>query len=102
LGDEIAKTEDHLRVFAVYHNGNTQEIPLNNTIVTLQEEGDTIPLTEDAHPFTTPGEKIVTVRYGDREAKCTILVLSTANAPISPGSPSNDGNSIVISPKWPD
>ncbi|MDR0759199.1 MAG: bacterial Ig-like domain-containing protein [Treponema sp.] len=100
LGDEIAKTEDHLRVFAVYYNGNTREIPLDNTIVTLQDgEYPPITLTEVAHTFITPGEKTVTVRYGDREAKCTILVLS--NAPVlTPGPSPEGGTSIEII--WPD
>jgi hypothetical protein len=97
-GDSIAKTAEHLKIFAVYYNGDTRETPLRDTEVTL-EEG--VILTESPILFTSSGEKTVTVRYKDRSARYAIIVRSTTNVPgISPGPPDDDGTSISFDPKW--
>jgi hypothetical protein len=95
-GDPIAKTENHLRVFAIYYNGNIRAIPLNSTHMIL-EEGEIIELTEnESYPFIIPGEKMVTVDYGPRNARYTIMVRSGE----APGTGSDDGTSIIFEPKW--
>ena len=104
LEEEIAKTGEHLRVFAVYLNGSTQEIPLQNTIVTLGSsgEGESLPLTEEPLPLTPAGRKTVTVSYGGREARYIISVYADtpASSPDSP-SDSSGGGSITLDPQWP-
>jgi hypothetical protein len=100
-GDAIAKTEAHLRVFAVYSNGSTRQTLLRNTDVTLEEE-EPVPLTEDEpHLFTTPGEKTVTVSYGARDAWYSIIVRSGDVPGLGPGSSSGGDTVIVFEPKWP-
>jgi hypothetical protein len=94
-GEAIAKTDKHLRVFVVYYNGNTREAPLRDTEVTLEEE-DPITLTEEPVPFTSSGEKMVTVSYADQSARYTIIVRSG----VSPGSSADNGTSIVFEPQW--
>jgi hypothetical protein len=99
-GDSIAKTEEHLRVFAVHYNGNTLQTPLRDTEVTLNE-GDIITLTEqDPHPFSSSGEKMVTVSYKDQSARYTIIVRSESVPGVTPGPSTDGGTSIIFEPKW--
>jgi hypothetical protein len=97
VGDKIAKTEGHLRVFAVYYNGNAREIPLDDTEVTLQEEEeDSFFLTKDPYLFETAGEKTLTVYYEDQKAQYTFIVYVS----ISSDDSSGDGTTIEIKPLW--
>jgi hypothetical protein len=105
LDEEIAKTGDHLRVFAVYFNGSTQEIALQNTIVTLDSsgEGESLPLTEAPLPLNPAGRKTVTVIYGGQEARYVISVYADTPASLPDSSdPSSGGDgSIILEPQWP-
>jgi hypothetical protein len=94
-GDAIAKTEMHLRVFAVYANGNTRQTPLQNTDVILEDPDESVLLEEKPHPFASAGEKLVTVNYGARSALYSIMVRSE-DVPGVPGSSSGGGISIII------
>jgi hypothetical protein len=99
-GDSIAKTEDHLRVFAVHYNGNTRQTPLGDTEVTLKEEIPVILTEQEPHPFTSSGEKMVTVNYRNQSAQYTIIVRSdTVSGPGSGSGTSNgNGTSLIIEP----
>jgi hypothetical protein len=99
-GDAIAKTEDHLSVFAVYSNGSTRAAPLRDTKVTLEEEEPVILTEDEPHPFTSSGEKVVTVTYGAGNARYTIIVRSGDVPGLTPGPSSDDGTTIVFEPQW--
>ncbi|MHB9293946.1 hypothetical protein Holit_03065 [Hollandina sp. SP2] len=93
----FAKTEDHLGVFVVDSQGSTQKVPLNETQVTLE---DTVLVDEEPYVFTSPGEKTVSVSYGDLHAQYTIIVRSgTASADDTSSTPSG-GTSIAIDIIW--
>ncbi|MDR2247179.1 MAG: hypothetical protein LBE17_11020 [Treponema sp.] len=89
--DAIAKTEDHLAVFVVHAGGNIRKIALEQTEVFLEQDR----ITAAPHTFTSSGEKTVTVRYGDREARYAVIVRSDdAGGGASQGTASGDGTSI--------
>jgi hypothetical protein len=94
----FAKTEDHLSVFAVYNNGNTQKLSLGETQLTLEET-----LLADGVPyfFKSPGEKVVALSYGTLNAQYTIIVRSSTENPggTNPNTPQG-GTTIDIEIKW--
>jgi hypothetical protein len=65
---------EDLKVFVVYADGSTREIPIDEVTVTGIDD------------FDTPGEKTITVIYGGKTAKFTVTVL----APGDPGSETGD------------
>jgi hypothetical protein len=97
--DAIAKTEDHLTVFVVHTSGNIRKIALDQTEVFLGKDR----ITGAPYTFTSSGEKTVTVRYGDQEARYAIIVRSedvgSSGGP-SEGSSSSKGTSIGMEFIW--
>jgi hypothetical protein len=97
--DAIAKTEDHLTVFVVHTTGNIRKIALDQTEVFLGEDQ----ITGAPYAFTSAGEKTVTVRYGDQEARYAIIVRSEdvgSSGGSSGGSSSGKGTSIGMELTW--
>ncbi|MDR0760159.1 MAG: hypothetical protein LBF74_08620 [Treponema sp.] len=89
--DAIAKTEDHLSVFVVHTSGDIRKIALDQTEVFLEENR----ITDAPYTFTSSGEKTVTVRYGDQEARYAVIVRSDdVGGSSSQESASGDGTSI--------
>jgi hypothetical protein len=83
-----------LKVFAVYTDGATEEIPPGDFTVS----GDT--------DFDTPGEKVITVEYGGKAAQVTLTVRSQTGSGDNAGgggsedTPSVTGSSIDLKIKW--
>ncbi|MDR1301870.1 MAG: hypothetical protein LBK43_05310 [Treponema sp.] len=95
----FAKTEEHLGVFAVYHNGNTQKFPLDKIAIMLEQ---TLITSTEPHAFNGTGEKEVTLTYQNLSAQYTIIVRSDTETPgaVSPSTPGGGDTSLVIDIQW--
>jgi hypothetical protein len=95
----FAKTEDHLGVFAVYYNGNTQKFPLDKIAIMLEQ---TLITSTEPHAFKGPGEKEVTLTYQNLSAQYTIIVRSSTENPgaTTPATPGSGDTSLIIDIKW--
>jgi hypothetical protein len=93
----FAKTEEHLSVFAVYRNGNTQKLSLDEIEIMLEQ---TLLSSDTPHVFKSPGEKEVALSYGTLSAQYTIIVRSSTEHPGSPSSPSPGDTTIAIDIQW--
>jgi hypothetical protein len=96
--DAIAKTEDHLMVYAVHTSETIRKIALEQTEVFLEDDR----ITSEPYTFKSSGEKMVTVRYGVQEARYAIIVRSDESGGGSSqgGSSSAPGTSIGIDLIW--
>ncbi|MDR3170608.1 MAG: hypothetical protein LBU17_03150 [Treponema sp.] len=85
------KTE--LTVHVVYADGSTQEIPIEQVMLTLKEDEAEATLGE-AYRFDIPGEKLITVSYESKIARFTVMVRDpSANS--GSGSNSEDGDTSL-------
>jgi hypothetical protein len=96
--DAIAKTDDHLGVFLVHPNGNTQKLPLEHVELFVNED----PVTHEPYSFPSSGEKTVTVQYGEQAAQYTVIVRSASDPGVAPEYPvsSSGGTSIEMEIVW--
>jgi hypothetical protein len=92
----FAKTEDHLSVFAVYTNGSTQKLSLDNIEIMLEQ---TLITSDEPHTFKSPGEKELTLSYGPLNTQYTIIVRSSGEDPGGPKPPQGD-TSLIIDIQW--
>lgn len=96
-GGSLAKTEEHLHVFAVYYNGDTHEVPLRDTEVILEEAEPITLIEEEPYPFTSSGGKTLTVSFSGKEIHYTIMVRSSVQSiPDYPTDTPSTGSGITI------
>ncbi|MDR3115943.1 MAG: hypothetical protein LBU25_10540, partial [Treponema sp.] len=92
----FTKSEEHLSVFAVYRNGSTQKVSLDEIELMLEQ---TL-IDSSPHAFKSPGEKDVALSYGNLSAQYTIIVRSnTETAQGGNGAPVGD-TSLTIDIQW--
>jgi hypothetical protein len=102
VGDIIAKTDEHLRVFAFYYNEIAREIPLKDVRVTLRgeeifgESGEYEITETRTLGFEKAGKKTLVAYYGGLKAEYVFYV------GFSDGSSGETGTTIEIKPVWPE
>jgi hypothetical protein len=91
VGDSFIPAND-LAVFAVYYNGGTQKLPIQDVAITGVE----------IYPasFAVAGQRDVTVSYGGKQAVFAVLVGSVGSGGSGSGSVGGSGPGIDIGIGW--